>query len=201
MLKKRTYIPDDPQSENPFSGFHDRNWAQSIVRIIIILLILLLIFFVFMTACSFSYKFEGGTINYDLTKTIHIQEFPNRSALVYPQLTYIFDQELRDRFIEQTRLKPVDNNADIEISGEITRYEIQGLAVKEDAYSSQTRLTIAVQVQYVNNKELNQDVDQTFSAFREYPSERGLDDVQDQLCREICEDLVDQIYNATVANW
>ena len=153
------------------------------------------------SSCSISYKLEGGTINYDVTKTIHIADFPNRAPLVYPSLSQIFDQKLRDRFIEQTRLVTVSNNADIEITGEITQYGIQGMAVKEDAFSSQTRLTISVRVQYVNNKEQNQDVDQTFSAFREYPSETGLDAVQDQLCREICEELVDMIYNATVANW
>jgi hypothetical protein len=161
----------------------------------------LLPFALLLVSCSISYKFEGGTINYALTKTIHIQEFPVRSALVNPSLAQIFDQKLRDRYVEQTRLKVVDNNADIEISGEITGYDIQGMAVKEDAYSSQTRLTISVRVQYVNNKEQNQDVDQTFSAFREYDSSRMLDEVQDDLCRQISEDLVDMIYNATVANW
>ena len=154
-----------------------------------------------LSSCSISYKLEGGSINYDLTKTIQIADFPNRAALIYPSLSQIFDQELRNRFIEQTRLTPVSNNADIEISGEITQYGIQGMAVKEDAFSSQTRLTISIRVQYVNNKEQNQDVDQTFTAFREYPSDRGLDAVQDELCRQICEELVDMIYNATVANW
>ena len=163
--------------------------------------IALISIFLLLSTCSVSYKLEGGSINYDLTKTIHIADFPNRSPLVYPSLSQIFDQKLRDRFIEQTRLKPVDNNADIEITGEITQYGIQGMAVKEDAFSSQTRLTISIRVQYVNNKEQGQDIDQTFTAFREYPSDTGLDAVQDQLCREISEELVDMIYNATVANW
>ena len=154
-----------------------------------------------LSTCSVSYKLDGGSINYDLTKTIHIADFPNRAPSVNPSLSQIFDQKLRDRFIEQTRLKPVDNNADIEITGEITQYGIQGMAVKEDAFSSQTRLTVAIRVQYVNNKEQGQDIDQTFTAFREYPSDMGLNAVEDELCREISEELVDMIYNATVANW
>ena len=161
---------------------------------------LISILFLF-SSCSISYKLEGGSINYDLTKTIHIADFPNRAPLVYSSLSQILEQNLRDRFIEQTRLTPVDNNADIEISGEITQYGIQGMAVKEDAFSSQTRLTIAIRVQYTNNKEPNQDIDQTFTSFREYDSDVGLDAVEDKLCRQICEELVDMIYNATVANW
>ncbi|MDR2086657.1 MAG: LPS assembly lipoprotein LptE [Dysgonamonadaceae bacterium] len=201
MSKRNTY-PSDPNSEKFFRESRNKDLGRSLVRVILLIIGIIVVLFALLTAsCSFSYKFEGGSINYEITKTIRIQEFPNHAALVYPQLAQIFDQQLRSRYIEQTRLRPVDNNADIEISGEITRYEIQGLAIKEDAYSSQTRLTIAVRIQYVNTKELNKDVDQTYSAFREYSSERSLDEVQDQLCREICEDLVDQIYNATVANW
>jgi hypothetical protein len=200
MLKYRKQTREE--SKNFSTGLKNKTWQDNFARILLFIIGLFIILFALLgSSCSFSYKFEGGSINYEITKTVRIQEFPNHAALIYPQLAQIFDQQLRSRYIEQTRLHAVETNADIEITGEITRYEIQGLAVKEDAYASQTRLTIAVRIQYVNNKELNKDVDQTFSAFREYSSERNLDDVQDQLCREICEDLVDQIYNATVANW
>lgn len=188
----------------PISGLRMRKiekiitntWTSRVGRLSLLILVCSLL-----NSCSVSYKFEGGTINYDVIKTISIKDFPNRAPLVYPSLSQIFDRALRDRYIEQTRLEAVSNNADIEISGEITGYNIQGMAVKEDAYASQTRLTITVRVRYVNNKEPDQDVDQTFSSFREFPSDSGLDAVQDQLCREIVDDLVDMIYNATVANW
>jgi hypothetical protein len=153
-----------------------------------------------LSSCSISYKFEGGSVNYDLTKTIRISEFPNRTAF-YPELTQIFDLALRKRFIEQTRLKEVSNGGDIEIEGEITSFDVAGMAVKEDAYSSQTRLTISVRVQYVNNKEASKDVDQSFSAYKEFPSTSDLTAVQDELIKQIVDELVDQIYNATVANW
>ena len=135
-----------------------------------------------------------------MTKTIRISEFPNRTAF-YPQMTQMFDLALRKRFIEQTRLKEVANGGDIEMEGEITSFQVQGMAVKEDAYSSQTRLTVSVRVQYVNNRETGKDVDQPFSAFKEFDSARSLDDVQDELIKQIIDELVDQIYNATVANW
>jgi hypothetical protein len=166
-----------------------------------ILFILFILFIPFISSCSFTYSFQGGKLNYDIVKTIVIQDFPNRAPLVYPPLSQVFDQSLRNRFIEQTRLVPVSNNGDIEIEGEITNYDVQGTAVKEDAYASQTRLTISVRLRYTNNKEPDSDVDQTFSAFREYPSERSLDEVQDGLIREIVDELIDMIYNATVANW
>jgi len=154
----------------------------------------------FLVSCSVSYKFEGGSINYDLTKTIHIADFPNRTPF-YSPMAPMFNQALRKRFIEQTRLKEVSANADIEIEGEITGFDIQGMAVKSDAYSSQTRLTITVRIRYINNKQSGKDVDQSFSAFQEFSSTESLDAVQDQLAPKIINDLVDMIYNATVASW
>ena len=161
----------------------------------------IILFSSILNACSMSYSFQGGRLNYDVVKTITIQDFPNRAALVEPSLSHIFDQALRNRFIEQTRLVPVPNNGDIQIEGEITGYDIQGMAVREDAFASQTRLTITVRVIYTNNKEQDSDIDQSFSSFREYPSDRQLQDVQDGLIREIVSDLIDMIYNATVGNW
>lgn len=151
-------------------------------------------------ACSISYKFEGGSINYDMTKTIHISEFPNRTPN-YPLLTQVFDLALRKRFIEQTRLKETSNDADIEIEGEITGYQLTGQAVREDDYASKTRLSVSIRVRYINNKEANKDVDQTFSAFREFDSNSPLESVEGQLIEEIVNEIVDMIYNATVANW
>jgi len=164
-------------------------------------LIFILFFSFILYSCSFSYSFQGGKLNYDVVKTITIHDFPNRATLVYAPLAQVFDQALRNRYIEQTRLVPVSNNGDIQIEGEITGYDIQGTAVKADAFASQTRLTITVKVSYINNKEPDSDVEQSFSAFREYPSERMLDEVQDGLIREIVDELIDLIYNATVANW
>lgn len=162
----------------------------------------LLILAIILASCSISYKFDGGTINYELTKTITIQEFPNRAPLVNPTLANTLDQELTRRFIEQTRLKPVGSNGDITITGEITRYETQDLGVKaEDSYASRTRLNLSIRVQYENRKEPDQDIDQTFSTFQEYDSSLMLNDVEDELCRKMCVELVDMIYNATVANW
>jgi len=165
-------------------------WNKLILSFVLCLLV----------SCSVSYKFEGGSVNYDLTKTIHITDFPNRTPF-YSPMASMFNLALRKRFIEQTRLKEVNANADIEIEGEITNYDVAGMAVKGDAYSSQTRLTVTVHVKYTNNKEAGKDVDQRFSAFQEFPSTQTVDEVQDQLVTTIISDLVDMIYNATIANW
>ena len=153
-----------------------------------------------LVSCSISYKFEGGSVNYALTKTIQISDFPNRTPF-YSPMASMFNLALRKRFIEQTRLTEVSSNADIEIEGEITKFDVVGMAVKQDAYSSQTRLTISIRVQYTNNKEAGKDLDQTFSAYQEFESTKSINDVQDELVKQIIDEIVDMIYNATIASW
>ena len=152
-------------------------------------------------SCTVSYKFNGGNINYDKVKTISIADFPIKSDYVYAPLGTKFNEDLNDIFLRQTRLKLVNNNADLEIDGEITGYNQYNQAVSADGYSSETKLTITVNVRFVNNTNHEQDFEQQFSAFRVYDSRELLTAVQDGLIAEMTKEITDQIFNATVANW
>ena len=122
--------------------------------------------------------------------------------MVYPPLQQTFENKLFNMVSRQTRLQAIDsNNSDLRIEGEITGYSLSPQAVTENAYASQTRLTITVRVKYTNNKQPGQDIDQTFSAYQDFPSSELLPDVQDKLCDEICDQLIDLIFNATLGNW
>ncbi|MDE5903171.1 MAG: hypothetical protein K2O78_02210 [Muribaculaceae bacterium] len=154
-----------------------------------------------LSSCRISYKLNGSAINYDLYKTIHVSEFPIRAALVYPPLQQEFQNQLMDAITRQTRLQIIDGNADAEITGEITGYALSPQAVGEDAYATETRLTITVHVKYTDNINPANNVDQSFSAYRQFSSSLLLIDVQDELCQEICDELVDLIFNATLGNW
>ena len=156
---------------------------------------------ILMAACSISYKFNGASIDYTKIKTITIKDFPNQAPLVYPPLSQKFTEALKDIYIRQTRLQLVDNNGDLDLEGEITGYELTPMAVKEDAYASQTKLTVTIRVRYANRVIPDDDFEQSFSAYREFDANQMLQQVQDQLSEEIIEEIVDQIYNATVANW
>ena len=153
------------------------------------------------TACSISYKFNGASIDYTKVKTITISDFTNQASYVNPTLAPEFTEELKDIYIRQTRLEQVTSNGDLALEGEVTGYDFTPMAVKEDALASQTRLTITVRVRYMNNTNPDEDFEQSFSAYREFDSNLMLQQVESSLCAEIIEEIVDQVYNATVANW
>ena len=153
------------------------------------------------SSCTMSYKFNGASIDYDLTKTIMISEFPNQAPLVYPPLEQRFNEELKDILTRSTRMQFVRQNADIEMEGEIVGYELTPLAVQEDSFASETRLTLTVRMRYRNNKVEGQDKEETIKAFRNFPADRMLTDVQDQLIGELIKEITDQIFNTTMSNW
>ena len=144
---------------------------------------------------------NGAAIDYNVYHTIQVSEFPIRAALVYPPLQQMFENKLLDYIDSNTRLRTVDSGSDLQLEGEITGYSLSPQAVTEDAYASRTRLTIQVRVRYTDNKQEGKDIDQTFSAYRDFDSSEMLSDVQDQLCEEITGELVDLIFNATLGNW
>ncbi|MCM1348002.1 MAG: LPS assembly lipoprotein LptE [Firmicutes bacterium] len=153
------------------------------------------------TGCIPSFTLNGAPIDYNVYKTVRVSNFPIRAALVYPPLEQTFENELLNYITRNTRLQTVDGNSDLSIEGEITQYYLTPQAVTEDAYASRTRLTIGVRVKYTDNKAENKDIDQTFTAYRDFDSSQMLNDVQDQLCQEISEELVQLIFNATLGNW
>ena len=128
-------------------------------------------------------------------------QFPIRAALVYPPLQQTFENALLDYITRNTRLQTTDGSSDLEMEGEITGYTLSPQAVTENALASKTRLTITVRVKYTDNKNDKNDIDQSFSAYQDFDSSEMLTDVQDQLCEEITEQLVDLIFNATLGNW
>lgn len=153
-------------------------------------------------SCSISYKMNGAALDYSIYKTISISEFPIRAALVYPPLQQTFENKMIDMVTRQTRLRVIDsNNSDLRLEGEITGYSLSPQAVNDNAYASQTRLTITVRVKFINSKDSSQDVDQTFSAYRDFSSDQMLTDVQDELCSQISDELANLIFNATLGNW
>lgn len=141
------------------------------------------------------------SIDYNKVKTVSIAEFQNVSEYVYAPLAIQFNQELKDMFIQQTRLQLVNSGGDLEISGEITGYNQYNQGVDASGYSSEVKLTLTVNVRYVNNTNHEEDFEQQFSAFQTYESTQLLTAVQDQLIPLMIEDITEQIFNSTVANW
>ncbi len=154
-----------------------------------------------LTACSIRYSFNGSSINYDVVKTISIDKFPIRSAYVWSPMEAMFYNTLTDAYNNKTKLQVLKRGGDLQLSGEITEYSQLNKSISSDGYAAQTQLKITVNVRFVNNTKHEEDFEKQFSATAEFDSSQQLTAVQEQLVQEILNDITDQIFNATVANW
>ena len=152
-------------------------------------------------SCSVSYKFNGASIDYTKTKTIQISDFPIRASYVWGPMASIFNNQLKDLFANHTRLIQVRRDGDMKIEGEITRYEQRNKSVSSEGYSSQTELSMTVNVRFTNNKNHTEDFERQFTASATYDNTQTLNAVQEELVTQMVEEITEQIFNATVANW
>ena len=151
--------------------------------------------------CAISYKFNGASIDYSTTKSIAIAEFPNQAALVYPQLSSMLSETIRDIYSRQTRLEVTRRNGDLELEGEITGYTLTAMAIAADSYAAETKLTMTVRVRFTNNNAPEESFEKTYTAYQTFDSNRLLTDVQEELCTTMTQEIAESIYNDTVAKW
>ena len=182
--------------DNMVMNKYEPNHHKKIWKAYVILMVLMLC-----VACSVSYKFNGSSIDYTQTKTITIAEFPIRSTYVWGPMQGIFNNRLRDIFASHTKLQQVRRNGDLVIEGEISQYQQRNKAVTAEGHSAQTELTMSVTVRFTNNKNHAEDFERQFTASTSYETTQNLNSVQEELVTQMSEDIVDQIFNATVANW
>ena len=153
-----------------------------------------------LAACGI-YSFTGTSIDPDV-HTICIPTFEYKAMRVNPSLANDLSEEIRTRFRRMTRLEQVEMDGDLEIIGEISGYDVQASAVTADEVAAQNRLTVSVRVDFNNVKHPEESFSgKSFSAYADYDSSNSLDAVESTLCAEIIDKIVEDIFNATVAQW
>ncbi len=151
-------------------------------------------------ACGI-YSFTGTSIQPDVN-TITIPYVEYRALRVNPALSNQMTEALQEKFRRLTRLEQVDVDGDLELVCEITGYDVKATAVTADELASQNRLTVTVKVNFTNNKYPEDNVEnKSFSAYEDFDATLTLDSVEGGLCESIVDKLVEDIFNATVAQW
>jgi hypothetical protein len=165
------------------------------------------------TSCGI-YSFTGISIDYSKIKTISIANFPDESqndltSVGGPSnMSQLFTEMLRDYFQRNTQLSLVPANGDLQIEGEIRSYRVSPQAViasGNEALPDEAglmRLTIGVKIIYTNTVEDGFDLNKDFSFFADYdPQRTNLQAEEPRLIDIIFNQIIIDIFNATVATW
>jgi len=162
--------------------------------------LLLMIGAMLLVSCKVKYSFTGASIPPEV-KTISVHYLKNTAALVKPTLSMQLTDELRNRFTSQTSLTPVTSNGDFDISGEITNYATSPVAIQGNQTAALNRLTVTINIRFVNKFDEKQNYETSFSRYVDYPSSQALASVESQIIEEIIGYLVDDVFNKTAVNW
>lgn len=153
----------------------------------------------FISSCGV-YSFTGASIPPE-AKTVSVEYFPNKAQLVVATVSPLFTEELQDQFVNQTNLEMVERGGDLSLSGEITNYITSPVAIQGDQTAALNRLTLTVNVRFVNRFEPDKDFEQKFTQFIDYPSESDLNSIQNELIETLTEMIATDIFNKAVINW
>ena len=163
----------------------------------------LYILFIFSTAlltgCKL-YRFTDASVNPNI-KTFRVRTFPNLAPIQNADLSLIFTDRLKQKFLRETNLSISQGNADIEFSGAIQRYDVSTAGVSNTEETSLNRLEISVKVDFINKIETERSFSRTFRQGENYNSESNLAEVEDMLIDAIVELLVQEIFNSAFSNW
>jgi hypothetical protein len=154
---------------------------------------------VLLSSCGI-YSFTGASIP-PQAKTFSVDFFVNNAPIVQPMLSQVFTDALKDKFSRQTNLRLTNGIGDLHFEGSIVGYNTQPLTLGADDRATQNRLTVSVRVKFVNEFEPDNDFEQTFSRFYDYPSTRSLTEIENSAMDAITEALVEDIFNRAVVNW
>jgi hypothetical protein len=155
------------------------------------------------------YSFTGATLSPEI-ETISIQVFYDEVGAGPPTLSNNFTEQIKEYYQRNTGLTLVDGLGDLQLEGSIVEYRITPIAPTasgnlnfENAdIAGLQRLTIGLNVVYVNTIDESQSFEQRFSFYADYdPQLQTLSSIEDELIDEIFEQIILDIFNATIANW
>lgn len=149
--------------------------------------------------CRVNYSFTGGDVG--SARTCSVEVFQPRAALATPQSAQTFTETLRDLLQAQTPLNMVRADGDVRFDGEITGYEVQPVAIQASETAALNRLTMTVNVRYVNATDKAKNSEFSVSRFLDYDSTQDLATVESTLVAQISQQLAQDIFDRTLGNW
>ena len=160
----------------------------------------ILICFSFVLGCG-TYSFTGISISPE-TKTFQVNYFQNTSALIEPGIDRDFTITLQDLILNQTNLGLVKSNGDILYEGEIIEYRISPTTSTSRNTAAQNRLTIGINVRFINKNDEEADFEKRFSFFFDFEGSAQLIGSQKTTAiEEIFKRITQDVVNASLANW
>jgi len=151
------------------------------------------------------YSFSGAATS---AKTITIDLFYNNTDLAPANIGATFTNKLKDYYQQNSSLR-VAENGELHVEGMVSEYRVNAMAPvanpsrpNDPSTAALSRLTITVRLTFEDALEpKNSFKDRSFSFYKDFDNNLNFPTIQEDLERQIFDQILIDIFNATVANW
>jgi hypothetical protein len=152
-----------------------------------------------LTGCGF-YSHTGASVPAN-AKTFSVSYINNVASIVMPLFSQILTEKLKTKFINETTLKLTQSEGDIRFSGKVLSYTNSPVAVQGNQQNAVNRLTVTIEITYENTKEEGKNFTQQFTNFVDYSASENFSSVENALVNQVCDILVQDVFNKAFINW
>ncbi|HBW86072.1 MAG TPA: hypothetical protein DEF82_04835 [Crocinitomicaceae bacterium] len=112
-------------------------------------------------------------------------------------------EAIKDGIQNNTRLTiaPDLKNAQVQLSGEITRYAVSPIALQNGDNAAKNRLTITLIISLNYTTPKQEDTKLTITRFADYEASANFTSIENQLLNTINEQIIQDIINKLMSNW
>ncbi len=147
-----------------------------------------------------AYNFTGtGKID---AKTFQVNRFQNNANLIEPGIDRTFTLRLQEIIQSQTNLNLASTNGDLFYDGEIVDYYFSPMNATADQKAAQTRLTVSVNVRFINKNKEKDNFEKKFTFFYDYSgTDQLIGSKLTTALDEIFTRITQDIFNESLAKW
>jgi len=176
-----------------------RKYFMTANKIILLIITAIATFTLAVTSSCKIYSFKDVSIP-DSIKTVKINFIENRAPYVNPQLSQQLTERLRQKIVNQTRLRQTNSDdAHLDVSGFISDYTVSTAGISNQQTST-NRLTVGVHIT-VNNRLTNKVDEFNISRPFDFSATLSLQQAESRLNDEILQNISDEIFNHLFSNW
>jgi hypothetical protein len=147
------------------------------------------------------YSFTGAVIPEHL-RTVAVPLAEVRAQGAVPGLDQALTDALVQRFADQTRLalEPDEEAADAVVRAVVERYALTPVAVTSDELASLNRVTVTVNVRYLDRVEDRERLARSFTASADYDPAEG-PAAEAEAVATLVVQLADEVFTAATSDW
>lgn len=132
--------------------------------------------------------------------TFSVEDFEPSHPLVSTTAAQFLAEALRDRIQRQSTLRLAEDG-ELEFRARVVNWEVRPVNVQGNETAGANRITVAIVVTYINERDPSLNLERTFSRYVDLPSNEDVFSQEEVIVEELGDLLSQDVFNATLGNW